>query len=100
LKTALHKNRLKDLQAALKKEKLDACLIEHPLELFYFTGLKLSAGRLLVHPKECLLLIDGRYYQAAQTISFVKTFLDGHEKLVEFCQLKKVKRLEIGRAHV
>lgn len=87
------------MQGALKKEKLDACLLEHPLELYYFTGLKLSAGRLLVHPKECLLLVDGRYSQAAQSISFVTTFLDGHEKLVDFCKQHKVKRLGFDGMH-
>src|SRR5690242_11012188 len=78
-KKSQHEARLKRLQGALKKEKLDSCLIEQPLELFYFSGLKLSAGRLLVHSTDVLLLVDGRYLQMAQEKFAYKTALDHPE---------------------
>ncbi len=41
-------------------------LIENPLDLFYLTRLKLSAGHLLVAPFETALFVDGRYIEVAQ----------------------------------
>ncbi len=91
--------RLKHLQNALKKEKLDVCLIEHPLELFYFTGLKLSAGRLLVHSSDVLLLVDGRYLQIAEEKSPSKTSLDSPEKFQSFCKSHQIKSLGFDGRH-
>ncbi len=91
--------RLKRLQKALTKQKLDACLIEQPLELFYFTGLKLSAGRLLVHEAEELLLVDGRYLQIAEEKSPYKTALDAPDKLLSFCKVHRIKHLGFDGRH-
>jgi Xaa-Pro aminopeptidase len=41
----------------------EALLIEHPIDLLYLTGLELSAGKLLVHSKDCCLFVDGRYFE-------------------------------------
>lgn len=90
---------MKHLQNALKKEKLDACLIEQPLELFYFTGLKLSAGRLLVHSTDVLLLVDGRYFQIAEEKFPDETSLDGPEKFLGFCNLHRVQNLGFDGRH-
>jgi Xaa-Pro aminopeptidase len=79
----------------MKKEKVDACLIENPLDLFYYTGLKLSAGRLLVHELETLLLVDGRYLQIAEGQSPFKTVLDSPQKFLDYCEKCKVERLAI-----
>ena len=54
--------RLQKLQAQLKT----ALLVEKSTDLLYLTGLQLSAGKLLVNPKEALLLVDGRYIETAQ----------------------------------
>ncbi len=62
--------RLKRLQQELVRAQIDACLIEHPLNLFYLTGLNLTAGKFLVHPDGVLLLVDGRYLQLAYQSSF------------------------------
>lgn len=78
---------------ALKKAKLDACIIENALDLFYYTGLKLSSGRLLLHPKETLLLVDGRYLQLAQEKAPCEVALDSQQKLFDFCERQKVRRL-------
>ncbi len=91
--------RLKHLQNALKEEKLDACLIEQPLELFYFTGLKLSAGRLLVHSTDALLLVDGRYLQAAEEKSLYTTSLDSPETFLFFCKSHRIQSLGFDGGH-
>lgn len=90
---------MKRLQVALKKEKLNACLIEQPLELFYFTGLKLSAGRLIVHPVDALLLVDSRYVQVAEEKSPFKTALDAPEKFFSFCKDHRVRTLGFDGRH-
>ena len=90
---------MKHLQSALKEEKLDACLIEQPLELFYFTGLKLSAGRLLVHSKDVLLLVDGRYLQIAEEKFPDETSLDSSEKFLSFCKAHRVRNLGFDGRH-
>jgi Xaa-Pro aminopeptidase len=78
---------------------VDACLVENPLDLFYLTGLKLSAGRLLVHAKEALLLVDGRYLQIAKEKSSLRTELDGPKNLAAFCKKHQVKRLGFDGNH-
>ena len=90
-------SRIVRLQKELKG--VDACLIEEPLDLFYLTGLKLSAGRLLVHPKEVLLLVDGRYLQMAKEKSSLKVVQDTPEKLLDFCKRNQVKHLGFDGGH-
>jgi Xaa-Pro aminopeptidase len=50
----------------LKKQIGLPCLIEHPADLLYLTGLELSKGRLLVSSHEATLFVDGRYYERAK----------------------------------
>lgn len=92
-KTASNLQRIDHLKTAMKKEKLDACLIENPLDLFYFTGLKLSSGRLLVHEIETQLLVDGRYIQMAEENSPFKTSLDSPQKFLDYCEKHNVGAL-------
>jgi Xaa-Pro aminopeptidase len=58
-------NRIKTLQKRLSHWKIDALLIENPIDLFYLTGLKLSKGRLWVLPDRAQLVVDGRYFGEA-----------------------------------
>ncbi|MCB1106541.1 MAG: aminopeptidase P family protein [Chlamydiia bacterium] len=41
-------------------------VIENPTDISYFTGLKLSRGRLLVGPRTTTLFVDGRYTEVAK----------------------------------
>lgn len=99
LKTASNLHRIDRLKIELKKAKLDACLIENPLDLFYFTGLKLSSGRLLISETETELIVDGRYFQMAEENSPFKTALDSPQKFLDFCQKHKVARLGFDGRH-
>ena len=81
------------MKIELRKAKLDSCLIENPLDLFYYTGLKLSTGRLLIHEAETLLLVDGRYLQVAKESSPCKSSLDSPQKFLDYCEKHKVGRL-------
>jgi Xaa-Pro aminopeptidase len=48
------------------KEKIDALLIEKPIDLYYLTGLDLSLGSLLISKKGAQLFVDGRYLEMAK----------------------------------
>ncbi len=56
-----YQKRLANLQSYLKKHKIDLLIVEDPIDLYYMTGLQLSAGKLLVNNKEAILMLDGRY---------------------------------------
>ena len=87
----INKQRIKKLQKLLVRAKVDACLIDDPLNLFYLTGLKLSAGELFVGKKECQLFVDGRYIQAAKEKSNIPVALSGEETKKHFFQKAKYK---------
>ena len=73
--------RIKRLQTLLSKEHLDACVLEQSDDLFYFTGLNLSYGRLWVHKKKTALFVDARYIEVAIKNSSVEpVFLFNEEK--------------------
>jgi len=57
--------RIKKLQKALKEKKLGAIFIEHPIDLFYLTGMHMSLGHLIVTQAKACLFVDGRYREAA-----------------------------------
>ncbi len=83
-------SRLKILQ---KKLPTDACLIEQPIDLYYLTGLNLSAGRLLFTKSDAELFVDGRYIQVAEQKSPFKVSLDNPESIAAFCTKRRVKSL-------
>src|SRR4029079_11098011 len=58
--------RLNTLKQTMQKAGCDALLIEDSINLFYMTGLELSAGKLLVHSKGADLLVDGRYTESCK----------------------------------
>src|SRR5262249_7145518 len=51
------------LRQVLTKEGCDSLIVEDPVNLYYLTGLDLSAGKLIVHSKGAHLLVDGRYVE-------------------------------------
>lgn len=59
-------SRLKTLQQTIQKNGCDGLLINDPTNLFYMTGLELSAGKLIVHSKGADLLVDGRYIESCK----------------------------------
>ena len=55
-------------QEKLHELNCDLFLIENPIDIFYFTGITLSAGELWIHKKDLCLFVDGRYLEAAKEI--------------------------------
>jgi Xaa-Pro aminopeptidase len=80
--------RIEAFQKILKEKQIDACVIEDPTDLFYFTGISLSAGQLWIHQKEALLLVDGRYIESVLYESRIPAALVSREALQTFCEKK------------
>jgi Xaa-Pro aminopeptidase len=68
---------------------MDGFLVVSPIDLFYFTGLELSAGKLLISSQEALLLVDGRYIETAKQYSPVPVVLDGQMTFMDAIQRLK-----------
>lgn len=78
---------------ALAKSLKNAALIEHPIDLFYLTGLELSAGSLLITKKSQHLFVDGRYFQVAKEKSPVPVSLTEKASFIEFLKQQKMNTL-------
>lgn len=78
--------RLKKLQKRLAAEKTSVCLIENTTDLFYLTGLHMSAGSLYVTPKTAHLFVDGRYLQAVQEKCPIPSSLSEGKKIELFLE--------------
>lgn len=60
------KNRFARLSMQVSQAKLDAFLVTHPTDIYYLTGLQLSAGKILIKGVNAVLLVDGRYFELCQ----------------------------------
>ncbi len=67
--------RLDILRENLKGLSCDGIIVDDPINLFYFIGIDLSAGRLLIHSKGAQLLVDGRYLEICKQRSPVPVIL-------------------------
>lgn len=56
-----YKQKVAALQQQLEFWEVDSLLISQPIDLYYLTGLDVSAGHLLILPQETMLFLDGRY---------------------------------------
>jgi len=74
----------------IKNPSCRACLLEEPIDLYYFTGLSLSAGSLLIAPNASALFVDGRYYAIARKCSPLEVHLKEGENLKNYLKQKKV----------
>ncbi len=70
--------RLNRLRQLMHSVPCDALIIEYPIDLFYLTGIELSAGKLLVSQKETCFIVDGRYFESScqQTLYPVQLLKD------------------------
>lgn len=61
-----YQGRFDRLRKRLELEGGDALFLSDPINLYYYTGLDLSTGKLLIDQESAILLVDGRYIEAAQ----------------------------------
>lgn len=56
--------RIKKVQQIINDAACELFLVDHPLNLYYLTGISLSAGKMFVwRDKEPILIVDNRYYE-------------------------------------
>lgn len=67
-------SRVHQLQEKCRQDER-SFIIEDPIDLFYFTGLDLSRGVLIISSHDARLFVDGRYIQAATVKSPVPAAL-------------------------
>lgn len=85
--------RLKKMQEKVGELGCDLCIIEHPTDLLYLTGLKLSSGKLLVQPKGAHLFVDGRYIQSAEEKKLVPVSLSKEMRMVDYVKRQRCKSI-------
>lgn len=56
-------SRVQKIQKMLKEKNYDAFLVEDPLNLFYLTACRVSAGQLLVTQDDARFFVDQRYFE-------------------------------------
>ncbi|MBS4171653.1 Xaa-Pro peptidase family protein [Neochlamydia sp. AcF95] len=75
-------NRLAKVKKILHDSNLEAFLVEDPTNLYYLTGLVLSAGKLLIKTKShSALFVDNRYYEYCKNQAPVPVYLSDKTSL-------------------
>ena len=90
--------RIKRVIEWVEKSSLDAVLIDHPVDLFYLTGLSVSIGKLAVTGTEAQLFLDGRYVERAKKEAPCQVSLSSKESLAHF--LKGAKKVGFDSAYL
>lgn len=91
-------SRLKRLQALLPQFKVDGCIIENPVDLFYLTGLTLSTGTLVIGKTRSRLFVDGRYIEAAKSRADIPVELLEEGKISNYVKGLNVKKIGFDSA--
>lgn len=84
---AIEESRLLKVFKWMEKGKIEALLIEDPIDLFYLTGEKVSVGKLLFNKDGPLFFVDGRYFERVKKRSPCPV------KLLDAFSLLSVKQL-------
>lgn len=86
----IHAARIEKLRRLAEELKLEALLIDNPIDLFYLTGLHVSLGRLVVSADRAALFVDGRYFETAKKNSFLEVILSSAESLIQYLGSKSI----------
>ncbi len=89
--------RIEKLWDLLSENKWDGLIVDAPTDLYYLTGISLSAGRLLIEPSKATLFVDGRYFEACQkAVSFPVFLTKGYLKDSGFAQQAALENKKIA----
>lgn len=91
--------RLERLREKFSSLPCDGLLIEHPTNLFYLTGLELSAGKLLITSKDQLLIVDGRYIEICSKQTLYPVQLSKENNLNEWIQFLNIHQIGFDQQH-
>jgi Xaa-Pro aminopeptidase len=98
----MSKQRIKALQGLLKSYSCDAFLVEDKNDLYYLTGLELSAGKLLIYSSGAFLIVDGRYYEACRKTAPCSVLLaeqNSLEKILSQPDLHEIQIVGFDQEH-
>lgn len=76
-------SRILQVQKKLAEWQVNGLLVENKIDLFYLTGLSLSAGKLLITAQGAALVVDGRYEEIARRSTSLRVLLDSFESFRE-----------------
>lgn len=85
--------RLQKVRSLLKTLGLESLLIDHPTDIFYLTGEKISAGRLIITQKDAVFIIDARYIEQCASQSLYPTLLRQENTLLTWLKEREVHSL-------
>lgn len=91
--------RIKKLQKTLLDNSSDGILIDETINLYYLTGLELSAGKLFVTQKNAHLFVDGRYFESAEKNCPLPVALEQPNVVEEFIKKEKLGSLAFDSAN-
>lgn len=81
-----YQKRLQRIREVIKHKGCDALLVDDAVNIFYLTGLKLSAGSILISHHDAVLLVDGRYEEMCRKNARMKVALVPQTTLKEAAQ--------------
>ena len=84
--------RQETMQALLKAWNISFLLVEDLLDIFYFTGLKLSAGSMVFSEKSVFLFVDGRYFAFAKKAKRCHVKESNIENFIQYLIPKQEKK--------
>ncbi len=78
---------------ALQKTNETALLIDDPINMYYLTGMELTAGKVLVHKNGAYLIVDSRYFEACSKKSPISVVLSKPDTVWELLASNGLKKL-------
>lgn len=91
-----HLKRLNKLQQFLTEWNIDTLLVEHPIDLYYLTGMDLSCGTIIITENKAQLIVDGRYIEMCQKQSPISAILPDKNLLQNILDLTSTPLPIIG----
>ncbi|MGK5594485.1 MAG: M24 family metallopeptidase [Parachlamydiaceae bacterium] len=76
-----YQGRIQRLKQRLAHQSLLPALVTNLTDIFYLTGLQLSAGKMVITPQNATLIVDGRYIEKCQADSPIPVLLSDKNAL-------------------
>ncbi len=90
--------RLTQFQDSLEKEGVDAVLVEDLIDLYYFTGKKISLGQLWIGKDSAILFVDARYQEIVRKQDLFLVDLLSKESVCLFLEKNKINTVAFDGA--
>lgn len=91
--------RVEKLRQELNERSFEALIIDKPIDLMYLSGMELSLGRLFLSPTECILFVDGRYFEDCQENCPFQVLNSQDNAFLEHIKKSQLKSLAFDSAY-